>query len=71
MEQGAKKGWAQEANLQDCDTAINVHPEKLAIPRSYGEYVDRAGEVVQMSIVRAGIRLTGWLNLIYSGRTGF
>jgi hypothetical protein len=71
-EEKAATAWAQESNLQVCDAAINVHPEKLHNAEiGQGEYVERARDVVQMSIARAGIRLAGWLNLIYSGRTGF
>lgn len=68
----AATAWAQEANLKVCDAAINVHPEKLQNAEiGSGEYVERARDVVEMSIARAGIRLAAWLNLIYAGRTGF
>ena len=65
--------FAQESNNYVCGYALS-DPNS---PNSYngteigGTYAEGAVPIVELSLARAGVRLAAWLNLIFTGKTGF
>ncbi|PWW79754.1 phospholipase C/P1 nuclease [Tuber magnatum] len=63
--------WAVDSNELVCEYAIDVAPEEINGTEIAGEYYDGAVPIVIEQIAKGGVRLAGWLNLIFEGKTGF
>jgi hypothetical protein len=70
-EESAAAVWAQLSNDNVCTTAIPISPNQIEGMELDGQYFTNATPVIELSIAEAGVRLAGWLNLIFEGRTGF
>lgn len=67
----AAAAWAQDGNEEVCHYVMKVPGNQLNGTEIGGDYYKGATEVVERSIIKGGIRLAGWLNLIFDNRTGF
>jgi hypothetical protein len=65
--------FAQESNDYVCEYALSSPdgPDSYNGTEISGSYTDGAVPIVKISLARAGVRLAAWLNLIYTGKTGF
>jgi hypothetical protein len=60
--------WATETNRLNCDFVFKKGVEWLENNNLGGEYYDEAAPVVEAQILKAGIRLAGWLNALAADR---
>ncbi|KAH7631288.1 S1/P1 nuclease [Sordaria sp. MPI-SDFR-AT-0083] len=71
----AAAAWAQDGNEEVCHYVMKIPGNQLNGTEigagAGGDYYKGAAEVVERSIIKGGIRLAGWLNLIFDKRTGF
>lgn len=65
--------FAQESNDYVCSYALSAAggPDTYNGAEIGGAYSTGAVPIVELSLARAGVRLAAWLNLIFSGETGF
>ncbi|KAK1780042.1 S1/P1 nuclease [Copromyces sp. CBS 386.78] len=63
--------WAQDGNEEVCHYVMKIPGNQLNGTEIGGDYYQGAKEVVERSIVKGGVRLAGWLNLIFDKHTGF
>lgn len=63
--------WAQESNKLVCEYVIDEDPAKINGTEIAGDYYEGAVPIVVEQIAKGGVRLAGWLNLIFEGKTGF
>lgn len=65
--------FAQESNDFVCSYALSSQdgPDSYNSKEISGSYTDGAVPIVKVTLARAGVRLAAWLNLIYTGKTGF
>ncbi|KAJ4403999.1 hypothetical protein N0V85_004956 [Neurospora sp. IMI 360204] len=67
----AAAAWAQDGNEEVCHYVMKIPGNQLNGTEIGGDYYKGAAEVVERSIIKGGVRLAGWLNLIFDKRTGF
>ncbi|KAK3398426.1 S1/P1 nuclease [Sordaria brevicollis] len=67
----AAAAWAQDGNEEVCHYVMKIPGNQLNGTEIGGDYYKGAAEVVERSIIKGGVRLAGWLNLIFDRRTGF
>jgi hypothetical protein len=60
--------WATETNRLNCDFVFKNGVEKLENNDLGGEYYDKAAPVVEVQILKIGIRLAVWLNALATDR---
>ncbi|KAJ6029542.1 uncharacterized protein N7446_011107 [Penicillium canescens] len=60
--------WATESNRLNCDFVFKKGVEWLGNNDLGEEYYDEAAPVVEAQILKAGIRLAGWLNALAADR---
>ncbi|KAG8901228.1 hypothetical protein FRB99_005469 [Tulasnella sp. 403] len=60
--------WAKESNAFACSYIFVNRIEGKELARAYYQ---GAKPIVEEQIARAGVRLAAWLNMIYTGKTGF
>jgi hypothetical protein len=60
--------WATETNRLNCDFVFKKGVEWLENNNLGEEYYDEAAPVVEAQILKAGIRLAGWLNALAADR---
>lgn len=60
--------WATETNRLNCDFVFKNGVEWLENNDLGGEYYDEAAPIVETQILKAGIRLAGWLNALATDR---
>lgn len=70
-EERAAAAWANDGNKEVCDYAITKPGNDYNGTEIGGEYFQGAKAIVEMSIAKAGVRLAGWLNLIFDAKAGF
>ncbi|KAL7271029.1 hypothetical protein RUND412_006244 [Rhizina undulata] len=67
----AAAAWAQASNELVCEYALREGAEAVNGTEIGDGYYREVRGAVEESIAIGGVRLAGWLNLIFEGRTGF
>lgn len=70
-EERAATAWSNESNDEVCEYGLARSPDSYNGTEIGGAYYRGARPIVEMSVAKAGVRLAGWLNLVFAGTTGF
>jgi len=61
---GSSMIWANQSNAYVCTHVLPEGPAAIVGKELGGEYFDKAGPVIEVSVARAGVRLAAWLDAI-------
>jgi len=63
--------WADDTNQAVCTYVLKDGDAAYNNTEVGGEYAVGAYPIVEEALARSGVRLSAWLNLIFTGKTGF